>query len=133
MKKLSLLLLLLIAMLTSCSDTDKADKLRLELKYDEAAALYQKAADNGDAYAMWRLAECYSNGNGIEFNQKKAYDWIVKSAKAGQEEAKVDLALTKIDGLYGQPKNVKEGIKEMEALYSSSNNAYTYLKYASSL
>ena len=49
MKKLSLLLLLLIAMLTSCSDTDKADKLRLELKYDEAAALYQKAADNGDA------------------------------------------------------------------------------------
>lgn len=130
MKKLSLLLLLLIAMLTSCSDTDKADKLRLELKYDEAAALYRKAADNGDAYAMWRLAECYSNGNGIEFDKKKAYDWIVKSAKAGQEEAKVDLALTKIDGLYGQPKNVKEGIKEMEALYSSSNNAYTYLKYA---
>ena len=59
MKKLSLLLLLLIAMLTSCSDTDKADKLRLELKYDEAAALYQKAADNGDANDMWRLAECY--------------------------------------------------------------------------
>ena len=131
MKKLSLYFLLMIAILASCSDTDKADKLRLERKYDEAAALYQKAADKGDAYAMWRLAECYSTGNGIEFNQKKAYDWIVKSAKAGQEEAKVDLALTKIYGLYGQSKNVKEGINEMEVLYSSSNNAYTYLKYAS--
>ena len=122
--------MLLIAILTSCSDTDKADKLRLELKYDEAAALYQKAADKGDAYAMWRLAKCYSSGNGMEFDQKKAYDWIVKSAKAGQEEAKVDLACTKIYGWYGQSKNVKEGINEMEDLYSSSNNAYTYLEYA---
>lgn len=130
MKKLYLFLLMGIMLLSSCSDVEKADKLRLEHKFDEAAALYQKAADKGDAYAMWRLGECYARGTGVEFDEKKAYEWISKAAKAGSEEAKADIACTLIYGWYNQEKDVKKGIKQLTELAKTTDNPYTIYRYA---
>ena len=52
----------LIVGLSSCqSEIEQADSLRLQNKFDEAAKLYQKLSDEGNAYAMWRLSIAYSN------------------------------------------------------------------------
>lgn len=58
MKRTFLFSIIIFALtLTLCqSEIEKADKLRLENKFEEAAALYQKLADKGDAYAMWCLS-----------------------------------------------------------------------------
>ena len=130
MRKFYFLLLMGIVFLSSCSDVKKADKLRLEHKFDEAAALYQKAADKGNAYAMWRLGECYDNGDGVEFDSKKAYKWYVKAAKVGSEEAKAIMACTKIYGWYDQPKEVKQGITQLANLVKETNNPYVICQYA---
>jgi len=61
-----------IALVSCQTDSEKADKLRLENKFDEAAELYQKAADEGDAYAMWRLSNAYNNGDGVDWDEAKA-------------------------------------------------------------
>ena len=56
MKRSCVLVMLtaMIALISCQTDSEKADKLRLANKFDEAAELYQKAADEGDAYAMWK-------------------------------------------------------------------------------
>ena len=78
MKKISLILIALCAIIVvSCqSDTDKADKFRLNNEFGKAAELYKKAAAEGNAYAMWRLAYAYSNGDGVEYNEEKALDYL---------------------------------------------------------
>ena len=130
MKKLYFLLLMGIVFLSSCSDVKKADKLRLEHKFDEAAALYQKAAEKGDAYAMRRLGLCYANGEGVDIDDKKAYEWYVKAAKAGNEEAKAVMACSKIWGWYGQTKDVKQGIKQLTDMAKKTNNPYVLVQYS---
>lgn len=130
MKKMYLFLLMGMMILSSCSDVKKADKLRLEHKFDEAAVLYQKAADDGDAYAMWRLGNCYNGGYGVEQDGKKAYEWYVKAAKAGCEEAKADIICAKIYGWYQQKKDVKKGINLLTELAKKTDNPYVIYKYA---
>ena len=69
----SILFIGLIVGLSSCqSEIEQADSLRLQNKFDEAAKLYQKLSDEGNAYAMWRLSIAYSNGDGVDFDQEKA-------------------------------------------------------------
>ena len=70
----SLLVIAILFALSSCqTDVEHADSLRLENKFDEAAQLYQKAADEGDAYATWRLSIAYGNGDGVDFDLEKAF------------------------------------------------------------
>ena len=89
MKIINVIMIVLCSiMVVSCqSDTAKADKLRLNNEFDEAAGLYQKAADAGDAYAMWRLSNAYANGDGVEFDEEKALNLLTQAANAGCLEA----------------------------------------------
>lgn len=77
MKIIRFFLIAFIAiMVVSCqSDAEKADKLRLNNEFDEAVVLYQKGANAGDAYSMWRLSNAYGNGDGVAFDQKEALKW----------------------------------------------------------
>ena len=104
--------------------SEKADKLRLENKFDEATALYQKAADNNDAYGMWRLSKAYGNGDGIEFSQEKAVEWLKKAADNGCEEALADLATAYLYGSYGLPVDSLKGVNIIKQLLQTSNNSY---------
>lgn len=130
MKRLYFLLIMGVVLLSSCSQVKKADKLRLEHKFEEAAALYQKAASKGDAYAMWRLGQCYDNGNGVERDKKKAYEWIKKAAEKGCVEAKTDMACTQIYGWYNKKKEIKKGIQRLTELTSKTDNPYTQFQFA---
>ena len=124
-------LVVVATFLSSCTNyCKKADQLRMEYKYDEAVKLYQKAADGGDAYAMWRLAEAYRFGQGVEFNQEKALELLNKSSEKGCEEAIIDLGRAYIYGFLGNPVDTIKGVEMIKAVVADSKNPYVLVRYA---
>ncbi len=132
MKKfISSTITLSIIIFSSCiSDSKKADRLRIENRFEEAVELYQKAANEGDAYAKWRLSEAYSNGDGVEYNEEKALKLIKESSKEGCDEATCDLALAYIWGNFGLNINYERGKNIMDKLVKKTDNAYVQSIYA---
>ena len=59
-----------------------AAALCLSSESDEVK-MYRKAAEEGDAEAMYELGRCYSLGEGIKKDEVKAANWFLKSAKKG--------------------------------------------------
>lgn len=62
------MVLMLISMMASAQTTYKT---------------YIKAAKKGDADAQYRIGSCYSKGDGIEKDEKKAVNWWRKAAEQG--------------------------------------------------
>lgn len=132
MRKLQLVLLLSALLFISCqSDSEKADKLRLENKFEEAAELYKKAAEDGDAYALWCLSNAYYNGDGVEYDEQKAFDLLKQAAEKGCEEAKCEMALAYMFGWYGISKDSDKGKSMLEELIKNTENSYVMARYAS--
>jgi Sel1 repeat len=69
-----------------------------------AAALYQKAADQGDTEAMNRLALFYLSGTGVTRDQSKAFELFRKAADGKHPKANYNLGLCYRDGI-GVEKN----------------------------
>ena len=121
-----------IVMLISCkNDIEKADALRLENKFEEAAVLYKKAADNGNAYAMWRLSKAYGNGDGVDFDESQASKLLQQAAQGGCDEAKCDLAFMYMFDWYGEGKDIEKGKKMLDDLVLTTDNSYVLSRYAS--
>ena len=124
-------LVVVATFLSSCTNyCKKADQLRMEYKYDEAVKLYQKAADGGDAYAIWRLADAYAYGLGVEFNQEKALELLKKSAEQGCEEAIIDLGTVYLYGLFNVPVDTVKGADLVNKIAEKSQNPYVLYRYA---
>lgn len=58
----------------------------------EALRLYRKAAEAGDARAMYRLYELYADGDAVRQDDKASFSWCLKAAEAGCEDAFYDTA-----------------------------------------
>lgn len=127
----SLLVIAILFALSSCqTDVEHADSLRLENKFDEAAQLYQKAADEGDAYATWRLSNAYGNGDGVDFDQEKAFNLLKEAADKGCKEAECDLSWAYMFGWYGHTDSIK-GKQMFDKLIAQDNdNTYIQSRYA---
>lgn len=127
----SLLVFAILFALSSCqTDVEHADSLRLENKFDEAAQLYQKAADEGDAYATWRLSIAYANGDGVDFDQEKAFTLLKEAADKGCKEAECDLSWAYMFGWLGHTDSIK-GKQMFDKLIAQDNdNAYIQSRYA---
>lgn len=128
-----ILIICLILVLCSCKDDcAKADKLRLQNKFEEAFELYQKAAKQGNAYAKWRLSKAYNNGDGVELDDHHAVELLLEAADEGCEEAKCDLALAYIfDWFHDINKDDVKGKKLIDDLAQKTENAYVLSRYAS--
>ncbi len=48
---------------------------------------WEKAAEAGDANAMFNLAVCYKNGDGVVQDESKAIEWCMKAADGGVVQA----------------------------------------------
>lgn len=59
----------------------------------QAAAWYQKAAEQGDAEAQDRLALSYASGQGVPKDDARAVAWSSKAAKQGHPGAQFELGL----------------------------------------
>ncbi len=123
----------LALVLSSCQDDcSKADKLRLQNKFEEAGELYQKAADQGNSYAKWRLSKAYSNGDGVDFDEHRAAELLVEAAKGNCDEAKCDLAFAYLFNWYNDlGKDAEKGKQMIESLAKKTDNTYALSRYAS--
>ena len=123
--------ILLIVTQTSCKSlAEKADDLRLDNKFTEAAELYQEAANHGDAYAKWRLARAYGIGDGVEFDNDKYITLLKEASDAGCEQATCDLAYTYIFGWSGVVKDKNKGVGMLTDLMEHSDNSYVLSRCA---
>lgn len=126
-----ILSVLLIVMLTSCKNlAEKADDLRLEDRFKEAAALYKEAADKGDAYAKWRLSKAYLTGNGVEYDKKKAWELLNEAHQAGCPQASFDVAGLYISGDFGVDKDLEKGHAMIDSICTNTNDSYSLSWYA---
>jgi uncharacterized protein len=58
----------------------------------ELVRTLSQAAKNGDSRACYFLALCFSDGLGVQANQRKAIEWYRKAAEAGDPEVEFELA-----------------------------------------
>ena len=70
----------------------------------EAAEWFRKAAEQGDAYAQWRIGVMYRNGEGVPKNSVKAAEWFRKAAEQGDADAQWRLGFAYAHG-EGVPKD----------------------------
>ena len=124
-------LFIILALLTSCkSDSQKADELRINNKFDEAFELYQRASDNGDSYAKWRLSRSYDNGDGVDFSESISLKLLKEAADEGCIEAKCDLAFAYMFNWYGIENEEEKGKELLENIAKDTDNAFVLSRYA---
>ncbi|MEZ5763821.1 MAG: tetratricopeptide repeat protein [Xanthobacteraceae bacterium] len=78
--------------------------------YGDALRIATRRAEAGDPKAMTLLGELYSNGYGVNRDDKQALDWYKQAADRGDREATFALAMMRIAGR-GAPANREEGAK----------------------
>ena len=76
----------------------------------EGAKWYAKAAECGDSRGMWRLANCFMKGIGIEKDIGKAFLWFEKSASKDDPNGQFGLGLCYYMGI-GVSQNFKEAVE----------------------
>lgn len=68
---------------------------------DEALAWYRKAADVGEAEAMFALGSAYTAGRGVARDEEKGRDLVLRAAQAGHKGAINSVAQSTMDGTLG--------------------------------
>ena len=118
----------------------KKDNKEAEELYAKACAvtgfkrvmLLQKAADAGSFDAMFDLAECYDDGNGVEKNRPLAIKWLTKAADSGHVRSQAALGDLYIDDGIDQNFSLSEKYFMMAAQqgndYAQAGLALLYLK-----
>uniref|UniRef100_A0A7S4E0T1 Uncharacterized protein n=1 Tax=Lotharella globosa TaxID=91324 RepID=A0A7S4E0T1_9EUKA len=76
----------------------------------QAIRWYSKAAEQGDAEAMFYLALCYGNGRGAPQDDKKAVSWHRKAADQGHVRAQFNVGIHYENG-FGVEKDIKQAAK----------------------
>lgn len=67
-------------------------------KYEEAAAWYRKAAEQGDADAQYNLGNLYAQGQGVAQDDAQAVAWYRKAANQGYAKAQSNLGVMYAEG-----------------------------------
>lgn len=90
---------------------DDAQTKRQEGQAEEAATLFGRSAEMGDASAMVVLAEMYSSGDGVAEDETKAFGWFKRAAEAGNVSGMVGLAGMYLLGVNGGDPNEEEAAR----------------------
>lgn len=61
-------------------------------RFEEAVKCFETASNQGDAKGMYDLALCYQKGEGVDKNEKKAFQLLLRASDKGYDEAKFQLA-----------------------------------------
>ena len=104
---------------------EKAEKLYLANKFDEAFPLCLELAEAGDALFQGRVGYCYDTGSGVKKDIKKAVYWYEKGADGGSSHAQNNLGCLYKDG-EGVVKDVK---KALELYHKSAEQGYKAAQY----
>ncbi len=77
--------------------------------YDDPNPLIA-AAEEGDVFAQYHLAEAYRKGDDLPKDLEAALRWYRAAAEQGHAKAQNDLGSTYLNGM-GTPENVEEAIR----------------------
>ena len=91
---------------------DEARKAYDEGNYELSMREASNLANKGNADAQNFVGVMYSNGEGVEKNINKAFDWFVKSANQGNPKAQSNLA-----NCYENGEGAKKDLKKAAMLY----------------
>jgi len=95
----------------------------VEKNNEIAAYWYRKAADNGSAFAQWRLAKMLQEGLGVDQSDAEARLWYGKSAGQGNLFAQTSLAIMHRDGVGGPPDEKLALQLFLESAHAGEHNA----------
>ena len=70
----------------------------VEQSYSKAKEWFEKAAENGNEYAMFQIGFLYENGNGVEQSYSKAKEWYEKAAEHDHATAMLRIGYLYKDG-----------------------------------
>jgi TPR repeat protein len=82
------------------------------INYRLGASWFQKAADLGNAEAMYELATFHIEGDGVEADPDKVKHWMFKAAALGQEQA-VDWVNENYPEQPDWLQNLKKGVQDL--------------------
>ena len=74
--------------------TQLGDKLYEQGKFEEAFAVYLKAAKNGDLSSMTQVANMLTCGEGVDCNFDNAIEWELKAIEGGEISAMVNVGIS---------------------------------------
>ena len=110
-----------------------ASALYLAGKYGQAAELFEKAAQAGNADAQCALGMLYDAGEGVRKDSKKAFYWMHKAAEQGHLDAQKEVATYYFNGK-GVSMNKEQARKWLEkaaiAGHAPSQYLYGLMLYA---
>ena len=69
-----------------------------------------KSAEQGYAYAQYKLGVMYANGRGVPQDHKQTAKWFIKSAEQGNENAQYEVGIIYANGR-GVPQDDKQAVK----------------------
>ncbi len=81
-----------------------------DVNREHAAAVYQEMAEQGDAFAQYKLGCCYYHGDGVGCDYQEAVKWFRKAAEQGNAAAQNSLGSCYRFGR-GVDKNYAEAMK----------------------
>ncbi len=77
---------------------------------EEAAKWLERAAEQGEPIAQYRMATMYAAGRGVKADDSKAFHWYEAAAQAGNRKAMSNLAVAYAQGK-GVAKNPQEAVR----------------------
>ena len=77
---------------------------------DNSIASLMRRAEKGNAEAQFELGTAYYNGDGMEQNYEKAFEWYTKAAEQGMAEAQFKLGICYDNG-QGVTQNYKKAVE----------------------
>ena len=94
-------------------------------QYSQAALWFRKSADNGNAFAMYRLGSLYFAGSGLPQDYGHAFKWFQRAANLGHVKAMHTIAVMYSDG-QGTAKNGGEAINWYRKAAAKGNASSMY-------
>ncbi|MFC5302969.1 tetratricopeptide repeat protein [Azospira restricta] len=91
---------------------------------EEAAVVFRKAADLGDAEGQFRLGKLYSLGEGVKKDLAEAHRLILAAAKQGHRQATNVIAQAYLSAQLGIPESAREGEESLRWVKAAVDNDY---------
>ncbi len=104
----------------------EAQSKRHDGQTEEAASLFNRSAEMGDAGAMVELGEMYSSGEGVTQDETKAFDWFRRAAEGGSVPGMVALAGMYLLGVNGGDPNEEEAARWFQKAADRDSPAAMY-------
>lgn len=112
---------------------DAAERNYRAGRYAQAGKLYRELAEAGNPQAQLRLGMMHYLGRGVREDERQAFDWVERAAKAGELEAQYRLA-TLYTLRHGVPPELEDPDVEAARWYfSAAARGHAEAQYALAL